>query len=654
VVSNQVRASLGIYHKTDGALDQIPLAQALAPIGRSFLADTQYALRAVWYCGLIYGYVGYNTEAGFTWDFFDNGDNSGVNYVKYEAAITPSPLPAGYNIMAPKKDTYVGIRAVCPANDRHGLRYNYDLPEAEVDADLIEIDRTSKSWRDLRARPSKTAEPMNAPTALVLKLPATPFGEPGAIDWTTHYQVGETLYIGEEERTIVKIEPLPGQIYEPGTDIPTEEPGYPVTDVIFWIDKSLESNYEADEWVTIHKNLVKIGPPTVVSYSPDWSLEDVINDLCATYQVDAQFHSVFEDPCDEWTIGPLWDQAHMTGTWGEFPTGLVATGIARSILPTLEFRPDIRVTGSVKLNSIESQMGFFFRGWNRDGTGVNFYEYIMVNSGILEFGLVQHDSLTWHRFVPLNNHLTLPLTEYFNLTLVVQGNWISVWCEGNLLGTFWDNNNINSSGLVYGTWGLCGRASGVMKDIRIAELSNTRETWLADRNASLLQSIQGWIENRPLTMVPTVANGLIFSMFDDRDGPEVFYEDMTQISETVTGREIPTHVRVTGAEPWADYWDVAQWLKDGYVFAGMDIAELETEGDCYDRAVRLVRMAKENRRQLQLIANIRPWLELEDKIHVTAVAEHISGDYIISQLDLVGGEQLLQFDMTVTARLLVE
>jgi hypothetical protein len=424
---------------------------------------------------------------------------------------------------------------------------------------------------------------------------------------------------------------------------------------------SLENSYEADEWAMIHKNMVYVHPMTISNCDWNWSMEEVISDLCAQNQVDARFNSAFEDVCSGNLLSYKWDAAHMGTDWSVGMFGISSQAVTRQILPaTLNgWQPNFRLDMIVRLSTNSADAGLFYQ------SNVNYssYRFFTMNTASINIGYVstidgvQTSAEETH---PLFGHVVLPINTDMHLTVSVQDQWLSIWCDGKLMGTFWQNRNQNDAAhaLWYGYWGLNGRgvtgqSYAYFRDIRIAELNQVRDVWYADRNTSILQALQNWLENRPLKMVPGEANSLIFSLFDVKDGPELFDEDMTKVSQVVTGRNVPTHVRVIGANPWADYWDIERWLVDGTVFASFDIAELETEADCYDRAQRMIRTAKENERQLTLTARIRPWLELEDTIHVNAASEAIDETFVIDHMSWTASEHMSEFEMTLNCRLLV-
>jgi hypothetical protein len=243
-----------------------------------------------------------------------------------------------------------------------------------------------------------------------------------------------------------------------------------------------------------------------------------------------------------------------------------------------------------------------------------------------------------------------------NITVSKQKNFVSVWMEDKFIGgcayrgaTGTDDDEYDStledSGYV-GTYVTYPNAV-ITYDVRIRELHNIIDGIYVNQGAKPQSGFTAVIRDARVKMIPTSTGALKISKFETRDNlgtfPDLILTDSTNIKDN-----IPTHVRVTGAEI-SEFMDHANMAEYGVLFHSRRAPSLYEES-AYREASKMVNDAISYTTQRQIRSGAQLQMEVEDRLQVSYTSLEglvVSEDCVIHAITIDFGEAGLEAVMDV-------
>ena len=376
----------------------------------------------------------------------------------------------------------------------------------------------------------------------------------------------------------------------------------------------------------------------------DWTVEEILKDAATKTGVEEfDFAADFEDDFDRTNsadLGPKWSTSGKSGSWwiddnmmDVTTSGRVrSTYSSRNLMASFDMQLAADSTGGVILRSNSDLTNYYFVGVEiLDGVAYAvLYETVAGSQSLLSKERIKTASIEIDRM--------------YSYSISLQSEWISLWCEGIALRTFW-TGTFQSAGY-FGCEGM-GSGPTYWDNIRIGEMDLVVPLWVI--NASDVY------EDTVKTLVAEVAGYYFF----DGDGklkarvavPSSY--DLSFRDEVISGRKAKSDLdwfsvaRVDGEYAFATYISSTELLNRGWRYMHFEMRELGTPGACYEAAQDKV---EESLRKLELhdfSAPSQVALEKWDRIHYENQKDGTDSDSLVKSLSFSFTKRPVGFMMTV-------
>jgi len=388
-----------------------------------------------------------------------------------------------------------------------------------------------------------------------------------------------------------------------------------------------------------------------VSLDTDWSVEDIIEDAATRAGVDdfdfeTSLHDNFSDNSLD---SDKWSAEGKTGTWAESGATLNCSSSPSCIRSTYSTR-NIKATWDMKLH--DGQTGGVI--WRSSADMSDRYEVQVVREAesdlpVVQFYKVESSVRTAIFSARFANWLQIDEDTYYTYTLSAQGRWMSVWCEGRLLASVYDDTFEDAGYFgLYGSYSVIGAVSYPMyfDNVRVGALDLVVPLWTINPGDPYENTLKSLVEvedahyffdgDGTLKVRSTTPSSTSFSFEDEIHRGASSESDLGWISSA----------RVDGENCFAIYYDLDTLDDYGSRFSQFSIRELTSGDDCYEAAQREVTKSKRGLYSRDFDAPAQVGLEVFDKVGYTNAMDGIDDEFLTKSLEFRYCKKPVAFGMS--------
>jgi hypothetical protein len=370
----------------------------------------------------------------------------------------------------------------------------------------------------------------------------------------------------------------------------------------------------------------------------------------ATPRFDDAWREDFSGP----TLGAHWAAAQALGTWTVAEGTLrAAYSGAEAAIMSYESLGDFVLDWSMALPSA-GETGLLLRASDRDP---RLGGSVAVGVGTTAVTLYERTLTTMTPKARVSLPQALPPGVLLPFRISVQGAFVSLWCNGMLLATFWSDaleQHFTGPGYL-GLWrDLFGGAS--FRSLRRAELGELIDALPITSGQTAMQCIEQVLGNRVVRVVAEWDGAVhigTFAMHKSDGTASAFEEGLLLLGKSRNDQQWASWIRVDGAEDWLD------WVRMGAV-SGVDLGRLRFErlsnpdlvnvADMQRWAALIIERKMATVETYEFKAPACLALEREDLVYVTNPRVNGATQTILIATDITYEASPGVFDMTVGAR----
>jgi len=384
--------------------------------------------------------------------------------------------------------------------------------------------------------------------------------------------------------------------------------------------------------------------------SVDLTVEDVACAIAGkagirSFKKEAAFEENFDNQFQLWP--------YKTGTWTISSNRLVGSSSSgwsflRSGVTVTNFIADFSM--SLPTNG---QAGFLLCcGTSADATNTNYYIVEVDQAGYIKIHRCQRGNLTKLLQIPLS-WITIPTNKSLQYRISYQDGFVSLWCEGILLVSFWDFQ-IPFSGY-FGFAVASGTSNALFDSLRISKLNKAVTQWPVNADESYFDNLVKLVGDETgafffdgdgaFVIGNLVPSSGVVDCFTTRPVP-IYYTQVMESQFSESDLDWFSVCRVDGANGTATYRD-EDLLKKGYRFEYIKDQNLQTDDECYLAAQNAILQQKRKMIQESFNLDIDIRLENRDRIHIVDNYNGIDEDFIVDGVSFTKSRETMTMNVGI-------